>query len=59
MFDGKDILSISYLRYVHIWILSNQEYKYVKPKMLSQLFALKNLQVRGRSLKFLMNLTDV
>lgn len=59
MFDGKDILSISYLRYVHIWILSNQEYKYVKPKMLSQLFALKNLQVCGRSLKFLMNLTDV
>jgi HKD family nuclease len=59
MFDGKDILSISYLRYVHIGILSNQEYKYVKPKMLSRLLSLKNLKVYGRSLKFLMNLTDV
>jgi len=40
MLDGKAILSISYLRYVHIGILSIQQYKYHKSRMLSRLLAL-------------------
>jgi hypothetical protein len=40
MLDGNVILPISYLSYVHIGILSNQEYKYLKSKMLSQMLPL-------------------
>ena len=40
MLDGKDILSISYLRYLHIGILSNEDYKYPKPTMLRGLLSL-------------------
>jgi hypothetical protein len=45
MLDGNVILPISYLSYVHIGILSNQEYKYHKSKMLNRLFIFKHLHV--------------